>query len=118
MVVGRHRPPDHCSERRTASQAAWGGAGLPSEAFSLGVITSLVAVWLTPSVLASSTGGAVEAHVESVLVMVSHEAPLFPRAINCFERPHLEGLIFWLPNTATCHRGSTAPILMGVILVF
>ena len=36
-----------------------------------------------------------EAHVESVLVMVSHEAPLFPREINCFERPHLEGLIFW-----------------------
>jgi len=33
--------------------------------------------------------------VESVLVMVSREAPLFPRAINCFERPHLEGLIFW-----------------------
>jgi hypothetical protein len=21
--------------------------------------------------------------------------PLFPREINCFERPHLEGLIFW-----------------------
>lgn len=38
---------------------------------------------------------AVEAHVESVLVIVSHEAPLFPREITCFERPHLEGLILW-----------------------